>query len=245
VLSSCITPGQFHVLERDVDALKTHDGRAGAAERLDEIDREIERFRDQLAAIQGQVEEARRRAEQALAEAGEARRIGLASRGPELVRRDEIPLIPRAHVPAPPGAVDGASAAFDREVQDYENAFRLYSAGDYETAVTRFQTFLQTYPASDYADNALFWIGECHQKLGDLVLAAVTFERVHKQFPKGNKVPDALYRQAVALVEIGRQRGESKTYEAAAREVLLRIVDEYPRSERADEARRMLEKLRS
>jgi tol-pal system protein YbgF len=136
-----------------------------------------------------------------------------------------------------------AGGGADREVQDYEAAFRLYRAGDYPAAVERFQAFVQSHPNSDYADNALFWMGECHQKLGDFVLAAVTFERVYKEFPNGNKVPDALYRQAVALVEIGRQKGERVEYESAAREVLQRILDEYPRSERADEARTQLEKL--
>jgi tol-pal system protein YbgF len=137
---------------------------------------------------------------------------------------------------APPG---GAG----KEVQDYEAAFRLYRAGDYQAAIDKFQAFVQAHPHSDYADNALFWMGECHQKLGDFVLAAVTFERVSKEFPEGNKVPDALYRQAIALLEIGKQKGERVAYESAAREVFQRIVDDYPHSERVDEARTQLQKL--
>ena len=66
---------------------------------------------------------------------------------------------------------------------------------------------------------------------------------MHKEYPEGNKVPDALYRQAIALLEIGKQKGEQKQYTSAAREVLQRILDEYPRSERAQEARKQLEKL--
>jgi tol-pal system protein YbgF len=191
--------------------------------------------------MRGQLDEARHLAEQALGEAEAARRAPPAA--------SEAPRTPSQTAPVeasgPTAQIDEEvhAGGADREVQDYEAAFRLYRAGDYQAAVDRFQAFVQAHPNSDYADNALFWMGECHQKLGDFVLAAVTFERVHKEFPNGNKVPDALYRQAVALVEIGRQKGERVEYESAAREVLQRILDEYPRSERAEEARTQLEKL--
>jgi len=211
-------------------------------ERLAELSQEVESLREQLTEMRGQLEEARHLAEQALGEAEAARRAPPASsettppaHGTEPVSSGASPQIDEE--------VRNGGGGTDREVQDYEAAFRLYRAGDYTAAVDRFQTFVQTHPNSDYADNALFWMGECHQKLGDFVLAAVTFERVYKEFPEGNKVPDALYRQAVALVEIGRQKGERAEYDSAAREVLQRILDQYPRSERADEARNQLEKL--
>jgi tol-pal system protein YbgF len=213
--------------------------------RVAELAQEVEALRAQLAEMRGQLDEARHLAEQALGEAEAARRAPPAASEPGPGRSGEVPVVPG--VQAGGGAIDEEVPAggVDKEVQDYEAAFRLYRAGDYQAAVDRFQAFVQAHPDSDYADNALFWMGECHQKLGDFVLAAVTFERVHKEFPEGNKVPDALYRQAVALVEIGRQKGEQAEYDAAAREVLQRILDEYPRSERADEARTQLEKLSS
>lgn len=247
LLSGCITPAQFYALEDDVRELKSGGG-GGQGERLAELSQEIESLREQLAELRGQVEEARHVAEQALAEAEAARRAppaaGAAAPGAAPGRSGELPAV--ASVPAPATrTIDGdpAESGTDREVQDYEAAFRLYRAGDYQAAVQHFQSFVQAHPRSDYADNALFWMGECYQKQGDFVLAAVTFERVHKEFPDGNKVPDALYRQAIALIEIGKQKGEQAQYASAAREVLQRIVDEYPRSERVEEARRQLDKL--
>jgi tol-pal system protein YbgF len=189
--------------------------------------------------MRGQLDEARHLAEQALGEAEAVRRSPPASSE----ATPPAPAQPVASGSAPEIDEQGPARGGDREVQDYEAAFRLYRAGDYSAAVSKFQAFVQSHPTSDYADNALFWMGECHQKLGDFVLAAVTFERVYKEFPEGNKVPDALYRQAVALVEIGRQKGERAEYESAAREVWQRILDEYPRSERAVEARTQIEKL--
>lgn len=243
-LSGCITPTQFYALERDVEALKGGGGGGGQSERLAELSQEVESLKAQLAELRGQLEEARHLAEQALGEAEKVRRAPPAA---SEVPRTTSQVAP-VEAPGPETQIDeevrpGTGA--DREVQDYEAAFRLYRAGDYPAAVDRFQAFVQAHPDSDYADNALFWMGECHQKLGDFVLAAVTFERVHKEFPGGNKVPDALYRQAVALVEIGRQKGERVEYESAAREVLQRILDEYPRSERAGRGARAARRSRA
>jgi tol-pal system protein YbgF len=247
LLAGCVTPTQFYALQHDVEALQGKGGGSDSGSRVAELSQELEALREQLAELRGQLEETRHLAEQALGEAEAIRRTPAAAgestpgAGAGPGRAGELAAV------APPatGEIDEEvpSGGADREVQDYEAAFRLYRSGDYSAAVERFQAFVQAHPQSDYADNALFWMGECHQKLGDFVLAAVTFERVHKEFPNGNKVPDALYRQAIALIEIGRQKGERVEYESAAREVLQRIIDEHPRSERVDEARTQLQKL--
>jgi tol-pal system protein YbgF len=130
-------------------------------------------------------------------------------------------------------------------VRDYEDAFRRYRAADYAGAIDRFQVFLQTHPSSEYADNALFWMGESYFKLNDYEQAAVAFDKVVKRFPNGNKVPDALYRQGVSLQEIGNRTKQQKTYGPAACQIFRRIADEYPNSERVPEARRQLEKCPS
>ena len=71
----------------------------------------------------------------------------------------------------------------------------------------------------------------------------LTFEDVTKKHPVGNKVPDALYRQGVALLELGKREPNEKSYNSAAREVFQKIVSEHPQSERVPEARQQLEKL--
>jgi TolA-binding protein len=88
-------------------------------------------------------------------------------------------------------------------------------------------------------------MGESYFKLNDFEQAAVAFDRVVKRFPKGNKVPDALYRQGVSLQEIGARTNQQSTYGPAACQIFKRIADEYPSSERVAEARRQLEKCPS
>ena len=189
----------------------------------------------EIADLRGQIEESARDASLAREELAEVRELLGAG--------------PATRVAPDPGASSTARAGpggrASDEVRAYEAAFRFYRAGDYPVAIDHFGKFLQNYAASDKADNALFWIGECYLKLGDHERAVLTFEDVTKRYPKGNKAPDALYRQAIAIIEIGRRTRQEASYAAAAREILERIVRDYPESDRVPEARRQLEKLNS
>ena len=148
---------------------------------------------------------------------------------------------PARPVASSPGAAP--PRGIGAEVASYEEAFRLYRADSYDLAIAGFRDFLQRFPSSDYADNALFWLGECYFKQGDHASAAVAFEDVARKYPDGNKVPDALFRQGIALLEIGQATGEPAKFRGAAREIFAKLVERYPDSPRAAEARRQLEKL--
>ena len=71
----------------------------------------------------------------------------------------------------------------------------------------------------------------------------LAFDDVVKRYPDGNKVPDALYRQGVALLEIGKSTGREDAYRPAARQIFEDLVRDHPDSERVAEARTQLEKL--
>ena len=246
LLCACVTVPEFQSLRRDVETLKRGGASAPAAadswadkpapagDRLAEQGAEIDELQAEVARLRGEIETLRRQLEQSPVSAPPA--TGAAP-GPG----SDV-----AAVPAPPNGVDepapGAGAAPAEEVRDYEEAFRRYRAADYPGAIDRFQVFLQTHPSSAYADNALFWMGESYFKMNDYEQAAVAFDKVVKRFPDGNKVPDALYRQGVSLLEIGARTKQQKTYTPAACQIFRRIADEFPNSDRVPEARRQLEK---
>ncbi len=219
LIAGCITVPEFRHLERQVDELQKARGGSGSGarvgERLADLGADVEALHDEMARLRGELEETRHLVEQAPADSGAA-------------------AVPLAAAPRSGSA----------EIREYEAAFRLYRSGDYQAAVDRFRGFLQTHPSSDYADNALFWMGECYFKLGDHEQAVLTFAEVVELYPDGNKVPDALYRQGNAMLELGESSGKRETYEPAAREIFNRIVVEYPDSERVGEAQRQLEKLK-
>jgi tol-pal system protein YbgF len=247
LLCGCVTPQEFHVLRSDVDKLKRGAGAEPAADewggksasgnRVAELGAEVEALRDEVSRLQGELS--------ALKQEVDRTRGGQPAAGgaPAAGGTDVAAVQP---APGTEGAVPGGTeAAPAEEVRDYEEAFRRYRSGDYAGAVDRFQVFLQTHPSSAYADNALFWMGESYFKLNDFEQAAVAFDKVVKRFPDGNKVPDALYRQGVALIEIGNRTKQQKTYGPAACQIFRRIADEYPNSDRVSEARRQLEKCPS
>ncbi len=265
-LSACVTVPEFQALRRKVDQLekggRTADDWGGkpasggsaapSGSRLADLDAEVTSLRDEVGRLQGEVDLLKRELERLRAggnpnaaaaptEGSTAPAAGAAAAGAAAAGTAPV-AAPNPTTESPAPAVTAASS---EEVRDYETAFALYRAGKYADAIDRFQAFLQTHPSSEFADNALFWMGESYFKLNDFEQAAVAFDRVVKRFPKGNKVPDALYRQGVSLQEIGTRTGQQSTYAPAACSIFKRIADEYPSSERVAEARRQLEKCPS
>jgi len=253
LLCACVTVPEFQSLRRDVEQLQKGKGSGPTADawgsksgaggnRLAEQGAEIDALQAEVARLRGELETLRRRVD-----LGQQARSPVDSPGgnpdPGVLTGANSDV---AAVPPPttrgeaPSAGEGSVPA--EEIRDYEEAFRRYRAADYTGAIDRFQVFLQLHPSSEYADNALFWMGESYFKISDYEQAAVAFDKVVKRFPNGNKVPDALYRQGVSLLEIGTRTKQQKTYTPAACQIFRRIADEYPHSERVPEARRQLEK---
>jgi tol-pal system protein YbgF len=270
-LSGCITVPEFRSLQHRVESLEKggHGGSASddwskaasgassstssaSGNRLADLDAEVTSLRDEVSRLQGEVDSLHRELDQLRAKGGNQGAAaapiqgsvpeGAPAGGPAVAAPNPSTAAPSPTTTAPTPAPSSASS---EEVRDYETAFGLYRAGKYADAIDRFQAFLQTHPSSEFADNALFWMGESYFKLNDFEQAAVAFDRVVKRFPKGNKVPDALYRQGVSLQEIGTRTGQQSTYGPAACQIFKRIADEYPNSERVAEARRQLEKCPS
>jgi len=117
----------------------------------------------------------------------------------------------------------------------YHQAYATFKGGDYPTALKRFEAFLGTYPKSEYADNARYWIGECYHQLGDYERAIVEYEKVIKQYPHGDKVPSALLKQGFAFLGLG-DRVDAKL-------LFQKVIKEYPQSSQAEIAAKKLKVL--
>jgi tol-pal system protein YbgF len=115
---------------------------------------------------------------------------------------------------------------------EYLRAFGLYSANNFTVAVESFETFIRNNPQSDYAANALYWIGECHYSLSDLPKAKDAFEKVVESYPKSSKTPDA-------LLKLGYTLSAMKENEKAT-QVFEKIITSYPSSPVAIKARERL-----
>ena len=123
-----------------------------------------------------------------------------------------------------------------KESELYDKSIALYRDGKYEEAIVGFRTFLKTFPKSDRADNANFWIGESYMALKQYEQAILAYQEVIKNYPKGNKVPSALLRQGFAFLEIKDQ--------TSAKLLLNRVVKNHPNSSEAKIAQKKLETLK-
>lgn len=234
VSTACASVDEFRSLEREVVELKrTRNSPTDQQSRLAEMGVEVRALRDELEQLRGKVEELQFALERAQLEREERSKQRASTGTP-----------PEGSSPSAASTPSAApSSGAGAEVAAYEEGFRLYRTERYPDAIARFNEFLQNFPSSEYADNALIWLGECYLKQGDPASAAVAFEDVVKKYPEGNKVPDALYRQGIALLEIGTKSGKEGTFRPAARQIFQKLVEQYPESDRAPEARRQLEKL--
>lgn len=115
---------------------------------------------------------------------------------------------------------------------EYVKAFGLYSANNFTAAIEGFELFLKKSPESDYAPNAVYWIGECHYSLSAFPKALAAFRKVTETYPKSAKAPDALLKQGYTLAAMKEKEKAKALFEA--------VVKSYPSSPAAIRARERL-----
>lgn len=118
--------------------------------------------------------------------------------------------------------------------EEYRTAWQALSGQQYDKAIQQFRTFQRRNSTSEMADDAQYWIGESYFTRRDYNRAILEFNDVLK-YRKGDKVPAALLRQAEAFVEIGDKTD--------ARLILQKLLNDYPNSFQAKDARERLQSL--
>jgi len=116
--------------------------------------------------------------------------------------------------------------------QLYSDAYKVFVEQEYESAKKKFQEFLKLFPDMEYSDNAQFWIAECFYFQDKYEEAILEYEKVIQNYPKGNKVPNALLKQALSFLKLGDK--------ASSRLLLQRVVKDFPGTTPAETARTKL-----
>jgi tol-pal system protein YbgF len=147
-------------------------------------------------------------------------------------------------------APSGGSPTNATAQEAYQSAYTDFSKGRYTLAIPAFRDFVRRYPDSPLADSAQYAIGESFFSLArasassgqadkakqELEQSVQEFRRVLLNFPRGSKVPTALYKEALALTEL------KQTTLAQAR--LQYLLDHFPQSEEAPLAKERLAALK-
>ena len=118
---------------------------------------------------------------------------------------------------------------------NYQAAFELLKQQRYEPAAVAFKQFLVTYPDSELADNAQYWLAESFYVTQKFDEALAAFELVITNYARSRKVPDA-------LLKIGYCNYELKHF-AVAREALARVQAEYSETTAARLAGKRLSRM--
>ena len=122
-------------------------------------------------------------------------------------------------------AGDAAGAGTSEEQTVYAQSFDALKAGSYSVAITGFQDFLKSYPASPLAENAQYWLGEAYYVTHDLDSAAAAFRNVTQRYPNSRKTPDAMLKLGYTQID------QKKT--AEGRVTLTQVVQKYPGTDAA------------
>ena len=118
---------------------------------------------------------------------------------------------------------------------NYQAAFELLKDQRYEPAAMAFEQFLKSYPDSELADNAQYWLAESHYVTQGFDRALAEFEIVITRYPSSRKVPDALLKMGYCNYELEQW--------AEARDALTRVQDEFPETTAARLAGQRLERM--
>jgi tol-pal system protein YbgF len=117
--------------------------------------------------------------------------------------------------------------------QLFAAAYGDYSRGNYDLAISEFRQYVETYPTSEMADNAQYWIGETLFAKGKFAEAVAEFDKVIQIFSKGDKVPGARFKKAMSMFELGQQD--------LAKAELQALIKLFPKSNEAVLAKQQLD----
>ena len=242
-------------LRQDLNALtlSVHRGRGDTEAVLGQLDRRTREGSSessrQLAAMSTRVDTLSAELARVSARLDElSQRIDALSR--ELASRPAAGPAPGSPAPSPatPGAPRSSGGGPTPE-QAYQAAYLDFSKGNYPLAVSGFREFVRRFPDAALADQAQYWVGESlfsqaraslaagqsDKATRELEQAVQEFRRVSLNYPRGDKVPTALYKEALALLELKQTR--------LAQARLQYLLDNFPQSEEAPLAKERLTNL--
>lgn len=117
----------------------------------------------------------------------------------------------------------------------YNSAYNDYLKGSYDLALREFQEYLANFPATDLADNATYWIGECYYRQRRFRQAVEQFDQVLERYPRSDKVAAATLKKGYAHLELGeRSQGVVQ---------LRHVIRQHPTSDEANLARQRLREI--
>ena len=217
-------------LKKSQQALETRSqGMLDLMSQIDRLNQEISRLKGELEVINHNIEKTQQRQRDLYADTdGRLRKLeagGVPAATQENSHDDDAA--------AAQPAVNGDNP----EAHDLEAAKSLAASGKFKEAFDAYNKFLQTYPGSAQAPDALLGLGNTQFSLKNYKASINTQQKLIAQHPQSDKVPDAMFSIANSQIQLSDVDGAKKT--------LRGMLEKFPNHELVPSAKRRLTVLDS
>ncbi|MCC6988785.1 MAG: tetratricopeptide repeat protein [Acidobacteria bacterium] len=114
-------------------------------------------------------------------------------------------------VTPPPAPAAGPSAMSPSRL--YDLAWADYTAGNYDLAVEGFSSYVRSFPKSEFADNAQYYIGESYYQRGKLAEAVDAFGRLISTYPRSDVAGQAYYKRGLVYERMNQPDRAREAYD--------------------------------
>lgn len=212
MVTGCASKTDLYVLQDDVKELKTQSRKSGG--QTAEVYSEVEKLRDEVAQLQGTIEELRFKLGQSEQPAGApGMEPGLlssdtttATQALEKVTLAEESPSDSTETPGAtdPGAVEETPSVPAIDDQGLYNAgVKYFESYNYPSARKELGLLLDNYPSSALADDAQYYIAETYYNEKWYEKAILEYQLVIEKYPEGDKRPSAYFKQGLSFENIG------------------------------------------
>ncbi len=196
-------------------------------ERLDSLGAQFSRFSEDLLEIKGTIAPLLPQEEQEETPKEELEEAQKPSPEKQMTEKAEIDEIEEeTKTPLPPNLSP-------QEI--YNMAYADYLKGNFDLAIDGFKMYLDNFSQSPFADNALYWIGECYFSQKQYEEAIARYNELILNYPLGDKVPAAYLHKGLSLMELNQKE--------EALSVFRLLVSKYPLEEETQIAQEKIKEL--
>lgn len=95
----------------------------------------------------------------------------------------------------------------------FNTALADFTSGQWGLCIQGFDMYLRSFARTDAADDAQWYIGECHYNDGKFPQAVDAYNKVIANYPRGDRVPDAYYKRGSAYTNMKQPEQARESFE--------------------------------
>ena len=115
--------------------------------------------------------------------------------------------MPAPAAPTPPPLTAGSPMRL------YDTAWGDYTAGNFDLAIEGFNGYVRSFPRSESADNAQYYIGQSYFQRGKLAEAVESFNRVIATYPKSDVLGQAYFQRGMTYERLNQPDRARESYD--------------------------------